>query len=75
MIIVTGEKVERIGFVNTENFIFLGLDEEYMSERDQQVFIARVTRETLLGLRQDRFLVSATCVGLAERQMADGKPR
>lgn len=46
-----------------------------MSERDQQVFIARVTRETLLGLRQDRFLVSATCVGLAERQMADGKPR
>ncbi|XP_022298182.2 uncharacterized protein LOC111107326 isoform X1 [Crassostrea virginica] len=52
-----------------------GLDDEYMSERDQQVFIARVTRETLLSLRQDRFLVSATCVGLAERQMADGKPR
>ncbi|XP_055999875.1 trichohyalin-like isoform X3 [Ostrea edulis] len=52
-----------------------GLEEEYMSEREQQICITRITRETLLCSRDDRFLVSATLVGVAERQMVDGKPR
>lgn len=53
----------------------LGLDEEYMGEQDQLICIVRLTRETLLSRNNGRFLVSATVVGLAERQMEEGKPR
>lgn len=53
----------------------LGLDEEYMGEQDQLICIVRLTRETLLSRNNGRFLVSATLVGLAERQMEEGKPR
>lgn len=53
----------------------LGLDEEYMGEQDQLICIVRLTRETLLSQNSGRFLVSATVVGLAERQMEEGKPR
>lgn len=52
-----------------------GLDEEYMGEQDQLICIVRLTRETLLSQNSGRFLVSATVVGLAERQMEEGKPR
>ncbi|XP_062600408.1 trichohyalin-like [Saccostrea cucullata] len=52
-----------------------GLQEEYMSEREQQICIVRITRETLLCSHDHRFSISATLVGVAERQMVDGKPR
>lgn len=46
-----------------------------MGEQDQLICIVRLTRETLLSQNSGRFLVSATVVGLAERQMEEGKPR
>ncbi|KAK3103454.1 hypothetical protein FSP39_019371 [Pinctada imbricata] len=70
------QKLKEVDFCsNSTQSNLTGLQEEYMSDIDQQIHTVRLWREELLCYRDNKFTVTSLLVGVAERQRTDGRPR